>query len=451
MAGLPPPGLGASLSDRRRFAATLAALAALALGLRLGYGWLDHLPRGFSDDVWFHLMANSLAHGHGFNVTVAPGRTAPTMFRPPLFPLVLAVGAKLGLTSYGAQRAIGCALGAATVTVAGLIGDRLGGRLLGVATAAAAAVYLPLLANDSILMSESLYALLIALSIFASLALIDRPSRLRAAALGAAIGLATLTRSEAILLIAMIPLVARRARVRPWLHTGVAFAAVAVLVAPWCIRNSLVFHRLTGVSNGDGAVLAEANTHRAYYGPLVGSWTLDGLNVRPLAGRDRYNEAAGSAHLRTLALRYAGQHAGRLPAVLGARLLRTWSLYPLSPAEQVRWNTYIDRRVTALEWASLITAWAAMLLSALALRDLRARRAPLVPLVAPIVLVSVVSLLFYGDERFRDAADVSLVVLGTFGAAALAARVRARRPARPSTLEPPAAPVRRVLMPSEED
>jgi len=218
----------------------------------------------------------------------------------------------------------------------------------------------------------------------------------------------------------MVPFVVRRAPARRRLHAGVAIAVAALVVVPWCVRNSLVFHRLTGISNGDGAVLAEANTHRTYHGPLVGSWSLEGLAAPSAA--DRYDEAAANAHQRSVGLDYAGRHAGRLPVVLAARLLRTWSLYPFAPAAQVRWNVYIDRRVTALEWAALVSVWAAMLLSLVALRDLRARRAPLAPLVAPLVLVCVVSVVFYGDERFRDAADVSLVLLATVGTFVLARR-----------------------------
>jgi hypothetical protein len=42
------------------------------------------------------------------------------------------------------------------------------------------------------------------------------------------------------------------------------------------------------------------------------------------------------------------------------------------------------------------------------------------PLLAPLALVTVVSVLFYGDPRFRAAAEVSLVVLAAAGLRALA-------------------------------
>jgi hypothetical protein len=42
---------------------------------------------------------------------------------------------------------------------------------------------------------------------------------------------------------------------------------------------------------------------------------------------------------------------------------------------------------------------------------LRRRGVALAPLLAPLVLVTLVSALFFGDVRFREAADVSLVLL----------------------------------------
>ena len=110
---------------RISFRVALVAIALAGLGVRLLYARYGRYGVGFSDDVWYHLMANSVANGHGFtvpvgaltgegSVSVYSGATIPTAFHPPLFSALLAIPSKLGLTGYGEHRAVGCAFGAAT-------------------------------------------------------------------------------------------------------------------------------------------------------------------------------------------------------------------------------------------------------------------------------------------------------------------------------------------------
>ena len=331
------------------------------------------------------------------------GPTVPTALHPPLFPAVLALGSAVGLDSYEAHRIIGCLLGAGTVGVVGLIGRRVGGATLGLVGAGLAAVYLPLIANDSVLMSESLFGLTIALTILAALRLADTPSWPNAALLGAAIGLAALTRSEALLLVALIPFVARA-----WRPASVAVLATVIVIAPWCIRNSLAFDRPLGISTGDGPALAGSNTDVTYRGDLIGTWDFGGLKLS--GDVDRTSDAETGEKLRDQGLDYAREHAGRVPLVVAARVLRTWSVYPFDPREKVRYTALAEKRKRGIEWLTLLSGWAVILLGIAGLFVLRRRGARLAPFVAPIVLATVVSALFYGGVRFREAADVALIV-----------------------------------------
>jgi hypothetical protein len=150
--------------------------------------------------------------------------------------------------------------------------------------------------------------------------------------------------------------------------------------------------------------------------------------VRGLAGpapaSARINEAIGSDAGRTHALDYAGSHLGRLPVVVAARVLRTWSLYPLAPAAQVREYAFYSGSTRWSQWLLLISSWLACVLAVVGVLALRRRGLPLAPLLAPVVLVTLVSALFNGDPRYRQAADISLVLLGTAGAFAVWARAR---------------------------
>ncbi|MFL5780522.1 MAG: ArnT family glycosyltransferase [Thermoleophilaceae bacterium] len=395
----------------------------VALAARLLYAHFAAVGGGRGDDVWYHVMANAIAHGHGLRVpreylmgggslTDYSGPSVPTAYHPPLFPALLAIPSKLGLTSYGQHRAVGCAMGAATVAVIGLAGRRLAGDRLGLAAAALAAVYLPLIANESALMSESLYGLTIAATILAAIWFAEAPSVRRAALLGAAIGLATLTRAEALaLVVLLVPFAVWRAPAGRIKLAGAAVLATAVVVAPWCVRNTIEFHRPVGVSTGDGGVLAGANNRDAYYGAQAGAWNLGGLALARSARVDRFDDAALSARLRRKGLDYAGDHAGRLVPVVGLRVLRTWSLWPLDPSEKVAYNAFVSGRDMTAEWATLIMGWVVMALAIAGAVALRRRGIALLPLVAPLVLVTVVSALSFGDVRFREAADVSLVLL----------------------------------------
>lgn len=423
----------------RRFVLALAGIALLGLAIRLAYAFAAHVPNGVGDDVWYHLVANGLVHGHGYTdpfVSLGPhgaiqlgssGLRLPTALHPPLFPGLLALGSALGASSYDAHQAIGCALGAGTVAVVGLIGRRLGGERLGLVAAAVAAAYLPLAVNDSLLMSESLYGLTIALVLLAALRLRDAPKPRGALLLGGAIGLAVLTRAEALLLVPLLaPVVwwagARRAR-----NLALMCAASAVLVLPWCVRNSLEFDRLVGPSTGAGAVVAGANLDTTYHGRLLGAWDPLGT-FRTRAGRTVVrNEAEQDSRWRDDAARYASEHLGRLPVVVAARIGRTWSLYPLSPAAKVRFSSDYYKHLRSVEYLVLAVFAAAVCLAALGTRELRRGRGPLWLFAAPLVLVTVVSAFGFGDTRFRQAADVSIAVLAGVGVVRLAGVIGSKR------------------------
>jgi 4-amino-4-deoxy-L-arabinose transferase-like glycosyltransferase len=414
----------------RRFALALAGIALLGFAVRLAYALAADLPKGIGDDLWYHEVALGLFErgfsdpfvsiGSGGDIQLGTGgEEIPTAFHAPLFPWLLAAVSELGADSYRAHQVVAAALGTGTVAIAGLIGRRLGGDRLGLLAAAAAAVYLPLAINDSFVMSESLYGLLVAATLLLVLRLRERPSGARALALGAVLGLAALTRTEALFLAALLaPLVwtagERRAR-----NLALVAAGIAVLVLPWCVRNSLVFDRPVGIVTGAGSIVAGANTDSTYHGRLLGAW--DPLGPYETAsgrtpGRD---EPEQSERWRREAGEYVGDHLGRLPVVVAARVGRTWSLYPLSPVEKARFASDYYRRIRAVEYLALAAFVLALGLAAVGVRAIRRGR-PGVPLwlfLAPAVLVTAVSAVGYGDLRFRQAADVSIAVLAAVGAA----------------------------------
>ncbi len=417
----------------RGFALKLAALAALGLALRLVYGFSLHEPSG--DAAFYDQVANRLADGHGY---VNPFLGTPTAAHPPLFPLLLSLVSLAGGTGTHAHQAAGCLLGASTAFPLGFAGRRLAGPAVGLVAAAGAAVYLPLLANDSLLLSESAYELTIALTILLALWMLESPGRGRALALGAGIGLASLGRAEALLLLPLLalPVLLRADRGRLGV-LALMCVGTALLVLPWTARNWSAFDRFVLISTNDGSVIGGANCARAY-GPALGQWDL-GCSIRAGVARGRgeeearaleqalrqghvsealvtrllraggRNEAVVAARQRRRGLRYARDHSGRLPKVVAARMGRTWSVYGVS--EQVRLNRFFRGSPAWLEWLTVASFYVALVLAAGGVFALRRRREELLVLLAPLLLVTLSSAAGFGTPRFRAAAEVSILLL----------------------------------------
>jgi 4-amino-4-deoxy-L-arabinose transferase-like glycosyltransferase len=442
----------------RRFLAGLLGFALLGLVVRLAYGLLADLPRGVGDDVWYHEVANELFAGRGFSdpfrseTPSGPafgdsGKPIPTAFHPPLFPALLAVFSELGLTSYSAHQAIGCALGACTVAAIGLAGRQLGGERLGLVAAGIAAVFLPLAVKDSMLMTESLYGLLVALVLLAALRLRASPTPRGAALLGVVIGLAALTRGEALALALLLAPVVPAGNGRRRRNLAVMVLALVVVVAPWSIRNTLTFDEPVLVTTVDGSVVAGANLPSTYSGALIGAWDFNGLFSTPAGRTQSTNEAVQSRRWRREAIEYAGDHLSRLPVVVAVRVARTWSLYPFDPWKRAGFAAFNYKYIRAVEPFANLLLYAVVLLAALGGFALRRRRAELWVLLAPLVLVTLVSVFAFGDPRFRHAADVALPLLAAAGVERLRERriSKARgRSGGPAPEPPPAggAPVR---------
>jgi 4-amino-4-deoxy-L-arabinose transferase-like glycosyltransferase len=431
------------------FARRLAAIAAGGFVLRVVFA-LVVAPESLNhrgDPRFFHLAANLLADGQGY---IAPlpflenGSVIPSTEHPPLWSALLAVFSAAGLRSYEAHELVACGVGAATVACAGLLARRLGGDRAGLLAAVATAVYPVFVAMDGSLMSEPPYALAIAGTLVTAFWFLDRPTTRRAAALGFAIGLATLVRGEAIglLVVLLIPVVLQLPRgCRTRLTRAAVIAGVALLtIAPWSLRNSFTMDHPVLVSTEDGPVIAGANCDLTYHGRDTGYW--HSACIAP--GTDR-NQATRSARLRADGLDYAREHAARLPAVEGVRLLRTFGLW--QPKRHVFFSEGRDLPGRTI---AVVAAWLVLAFGAAGAWTMRRDFGQLGILLAPVLLAIATTLIAFGYPRFRYAADVSLIVLGAVlvdglvrrraGRAAAGAYTRQRGRPRPYEPSGPGAP-----------
>jgi 4-amino-4-deoxy-L-arabinose transferase-like glycosyltransferase len=414
----------------RGFVVRLAPLLVLALGLRLAYSLLLVKTQPLlGDGLEFHNLAYSIADSHRYaqGSLLTPDQVAPTADKPPLYPLVLAGFTIVGGHGWIPHQIAGALIGTGTVAATAFLGRRVAGDVVGLLAAGIAAMYPMLIAADGSFRSESLYALLIAATLLSGYALWDRPTVRRALVCGVVIGLATLTRSEAVLLLVLVVFPAALLAVTPrraGVLTLAAAAATAVILTPWLVRCWIEFDRPVFVSTNSGGLLAGANCDKTYHGAWLGQWRFDCL--RPVHDA---NEAAGAAKLASDGINYARDHADRLPVVLTVRFLRSWELY--RPRQQWKSERFFEGRDLRVEQIGVAMYFVLAVLAVAGAVRLRSQRQPLRILAAPFVLVTLVSIGAYGFTRFRVAAEPALVVLASVTVAAAAARLLpARRAAR---------------------
>ncbi len=397
------------------FGARLGALAAGGVGARALYVALTSSPSSYpvgGDAAFYQFTGEHLAAGDGY---ISPpklllaGEVEPTAEHPPLYSLTLAVLIKLGANSTTAQRAlIACAVGAVVVVVIGLIGRRVGGERTGLIAAALAAFFPTLVTAQASLQSEVLYGLWLTLALLAAYRLHDRRDMVSAIALGAAIGLGALTRNEALLLLPLLALpLAVAGGPGRWRRFGVTCVVALVFIAPWLGRNWIVFDRpLLSTNYGQG--LAGSNCHPTYYGADIGGFSILCFQIDP--GR---SELETAEDLADQGLTYARDHITRLPLVMVLRGLRGWGFY--DPESQL----HIYNMSKPVQYVGIAFWYPLLALGIAGLLLLLRRGQPFGPLLAPLLVTTVVLVLYSGVTRYRHGTELALVVLAAVALEAL--------------------------------
>lgn len=429
----------------------LAALTLVGVGVRVGYVLTVSQPSrpGYLvdyDPIYYHRQAILVADDRGF---IAPyrlddalrGPATPSAGHPPLLVAVLAAASAAGVDGFTAHRLLTALLGALAVPVIGLLAGWLATWRAGVVAAGLAALAPNRWLYDGLLMPEAPYALLVALALVAAYRWYRTARATWAAALGVLVGLATLTRGEATLLVPVLTLPvalvarapSRAARVRAG---AVAVGATVLVVAPWAAYNLSRFERPVIVSTAMDTTIGGANCRPTYFTSAVGSWT-NGCFADIEARREE--ESVTAAQIRSRAIRYMQHHVPRIPLVVAARLGRVWDVY--RPGDNVGIGE-LQRRPRVWSWIGLGVFAALVPLAVAGGIVLQRRRVPLLPLVAMPVLVSLTAALFYGNPRFRVPAEIAIVVLAAVALDAAGTALGARRaqndpaPSDPAQNEP---------------
>jgi hypothetical protein len=262
-------GLAARNGGRIGLAA-LVAILLLGLGLRVGEAWDGRAP--VYDAAAYAAIAANLGEGEGF--TVGATATQPSSNYSPGVPLLVAGIYELsGGVDERLARVVLALIGTLSVLFAYLIARRLyrvlktpphegenSALAAGLIAAAAVAVYPALLEYQGMLMSEPLAATLLSGAVLAMLWAAYRDGGWAWLLPGALLGATAMVRPEYLGIALLLALVvfSRRARA-DWRH-GLAQAAilltgVAIVIAPWTIRNAVALDRTVPISTGGGQVL----------------------------------------------------------------------------------------------------------------------------------------------------------------------------------------------------
>ncbi len=242
-------------------ATSLWACFVIGLVIRLAvFTQTAQLTPKIVDEQQYTQIAENIRAGNGF--AWAPGQ--PTSIRPPLYPgMLAATWSALGGTSFQAIRLLQILMSIATAALVFWIGARVWSAEVGGIAAAIVWLYPSLIFYDSLILTETLFTLLLVAFVAATVKTITTPGVLVAAACGVTLGLAALTRSVLwplpLLLCPGVALALDGRWSRRVTIAAVILVAYAVVVGPWAIRNTRLQHVVSIVDTMGGINLRMGN------------------------------------------------------------------------------------------------------------------------------------------------------------------------------------------------
>ena len=387
----------------------------------------------FDDTVWYRGAARYIEQGEGY---LNPFTGTSTAGWPPGYPAALGATFKLfggeGITQTQALNIVAATL---TVLVIYAIGLLMFERRTAFIAAAALALWPGQIYFASLGLSEPLFTLQFAIGIWLILLAPVTSGGRRAIVLltfGLVLGLAALTRGQALLLlpVAVVWWGIAGIRWRPAMAWGILSALVVIVVlAPWVARNERQLGSPVIIATNAGPNLWLGH-HEGSTGRMQTSAEVP-LPDRVGLTQPEYEVKASDLLLRK-GLRFMFTHPAdevRLSAI------KIRAMYE-SDATALDWNAAYEDGFYAsdsLEWAlrRVANVWwfTALALSAVGLLAARTRLAGPIGLLPLLVGVyTVTHLLFFGDSRFHYPIVFAFALLGARGAVAMFEMLRRPQP-----------------------
>ncbi len=220
-------------------------------------------------------------------------------------------------------------------------------------------------------------------------------------AVGAAVGLAALSRSELVLLalFLVVPLAlltpgaSRRRRFR---RAVLGLGAFAAVLAPWVGFNMARFDHTVLMSQNVGGTLATSNCDYVYYGRLIGYWNYQcGVHYLTDHHITGLNGAADRAEFNG-GLSYIKSHLGRVPLVMAARVGRITGVF--KPRQNAQLDVYLEYTTPWVSYWGMYLYYPVAILAVVGGVILRRRGRPVFP-CSPrsLAVIVTVALVLLGD------------------------------------------------------
>lgn len=417
-----------SATDPGWFPPALVGIVLVGLLVRVLFAVSAMSVKLSADARFFHNAAAGIADGKGYLAfsNAAYLKIVETAGHPPLFPLLLAFFDVLGLRSTDAQRVALAVVASSGVLVMGLLGRMVIGPAGGLVAAGIAAFDPLWFQTSGILMSESIYLVVIPTMLLFALSCIEKPESWRFGLLGMVIGLAVLIRSESIDFIVILSIPVLLFSSTGWrrrLASGaVVLAGFALVLTPWLVRNELQLGGFVLSDNG-GTTLAGSycpatfDSRSLTYGSFDIQCVYLALNETrsgpPPKGSRAWSDLSLNDALTSASIRYGRTHIESMPRVVLAREASAWGFG--NPGYQQVLST-AEGRIQGWENVGRILYWGFLPFVTIGLVSLARRsRQRLVIVTVPIAVVALNVALFYGSTRMRIAAEPSLAILTAAG------------------------------------
>jgi 4-amino-4-deoxy-L-arabinose transferase-like glycosyltransferase len=426
----------------------IAVLLIAALGVRVAQVQRAAY-RPHNDAATYNGLASEIARTGDYDTGTgrgsgAGGSRGPTAYFPPAFPYFLAAVDRLdgheagGRSAVLPERLALAGLGTVAVALIGLVALEAFGATVALVSLALAAFYPVLIELSAALVSENLLIVFTLAAVWAALRARRSPHPYRwTAGAGVAIGLATLTHQNGILLLIPLALSAWTARprwsARALAGPGLLTVTTLLTIAPWTIRNAVELHRLIPVSDETGITLVGTyNPTSAAFRPVPYKWRLFWdipQDAKLMHDAYQFTEPQLGDRLQSRALHYIGDHP---LAPLEVAYHNTLRLFELEGS--YAWKASAAAQSLGLRDARIgvISFWVLCVLALLGAFTRLARRAPWWLWAVPLLFAISVVFINVETPRFREPIDPFLILLAACAVASGLARIRSRRFASPA-------------------
>ena len=393
-------------------------------------GWVTP-PAPGSDASEYDSYAWNLAQGHGYSgispdVKGSDGRSVdhPTAYRSPGISVLWAGIFRCFGHRYSIVRFVQCVLDTLTILLIYGIGRKCFSGAVALLSAAIYAVWPAALLYSSQLGSEPVYTFLFCCFILISLQFAELASWPRSIAAGVVLGLAMLTRGNAVLMVALlIPWSIWQFRKTPRLllrSWSISLVALLMLV-PWTIRNYWVFHAFVPFQTEGGDTLLGSYNRIVAYDPVYyGYW------VYPTSELPEYREEITKPnnevirdHVETrLAIQWMRNHPEKWWYLVESKFRRSWTpfLQPRSPM--------LYRVGTLVSWGPVLFFFTLGFFP-IAIYFLRTNNPGWI-LHMGVFHFALTALIFYGASRFRYPVEGLCIILASATFVWLCERIRRR-------------------------